>query len=296
MREGEISDLPAVLGPLKQLREVLSEGPIGEIWYRTTGPTSFRERVAVFVGIPLALLAVAALPQHIQDLWTLYLDSPTLWAAYLTNFVHRDFIHLGNNLLAYVFLMAVLLPLAIFAEWKRELYLATLFFIAIVPFVVSYYSVWVLRGTEVQTTVGFSGVIASFLGLLPILLFAFFQQAVSANIRLHYGLTLVALELAVIFYSWSGVSIPAIALGILGALGIGLVLWDTRGDWNPLLSSSVNLFLVLTTVLIFTSVSYSILVDVGPGVNVYGHLIGFVSGFMFPGILSLALDLREQLG
>jgi hypothetical protein len=45
---------------------------------------------------------------------------------------------------------------------------------------------------------------------------------------------------------------------------------------------------------VFTYVSYSILVNTGPGVNVYGHFIGFVSGFMFPGLLSLVLDLRER--
>lgn len=279
---------------LRQFTEELNDGPIGEIWFRTKSRTSCRERVAVFIVVPIILLAVAALPQNIQESWTLHLSSPSLGDAYLTNFVHGGFFHVGNNILAYSFLMAVLLPLAIFADWKRELYLTSVFFIAIVPFVVSYYSVWTLHGTGVERTVGFSGVVASFLGLLPILLFAFFKRAVSSNIRVHYGLALVALELAAIVFSWSGVSISVIALVILGVLGLGLVWWDTRGDWESLLSSNSNMFLVLITVLTFSFVSYSILVDVGPHVNVYGHFIGFVSGFLFPGLLSLALDLRER--
>lgn len=248
----------------------------------------------MFLVIPIVLLTVASLPQNIQESWTLYLSSPSLWDAYLSNFVHGSFHHVGNNLIAYVFLMAVLLPLAVFADWKRELHVTMLFFLIVVPFVVSYYSIWTLGGIGVETTVGFSGVVAVFLGLLPILLFAFFQRAVSSNIRVHYSLALVTLELAVIFYSWSGVSIPVIALVTLGALGLGLVWWDTRGDWTPLLSSKANVILVLTTVLTFSFVSYSILVDVGPSVNVYGHFIGFVSGFLFPAGLSLVLDLRER--
>lgn len=207
---------------LRQFEQELV-GPFGEIWHRTRSRTSCRERVAVFVAVPIVLLAVAALPQHIQESWTLYLGSSSLQAAYLTNFVHSSFLHLGNNLLAYVFLMAVLLPLAVFADRKRELYVTMLFFLTVVPFVVSYYSLLTLQGTGVQPTVGFSGVAAAFLGLLPILLFAFFRRAVSSNIRVHYGLTLVALELAVILYSWSGVSMSVVALVTLGSLGLGLL-------------------------------------------------------------------------
>ncbi|WP_138006498.1 hypothetical protein [Halalkalirubrum salinum] len=279
---------------LKQFREELTDGPLGEVWYRTKSRTSCRERIAVFVVVPVLLLIVAALPQPVKEAWTLHLGTPSLIEAYLTNFVHGGLIHLGNNLLSYVFLMAVLLPLAVFADWKRELYVTSFFFIAVVPFIVSYYSVWTLQGTGVETTVGFSGVVAAFLGLLPILLFAFFQRAVSSNIRLHHALALVALELAVIFFSWYGVSTSVIALSMLGTLGLGLVWWDTRGDWKPLVSSNANLLLVFTTILVFTYVSYSIHANTGPNVNVYGHFIGFVSGFMFPGFLSLVLDLRER--
>ena len=279
---------------LQQFREELINGPIGEIWYRTKSRTSYRERIAVFLAVPIVLLVVAALPQTIQEAWTLHLGAPTLLDAYLTNFVHGGLLHLIHNLLSYVFLMAVLLPVAVFADWKRELYLTSLFFVIVVPFVVSYYSVWILQGTGGETIVGFSGVISAFLGLLPVLLFAFFQRAVSSNIRLHHALTLVALELAIILFSWSGVSISMVGLGILGTLGLGFVWWDTRGEWGPLVSSPANLFLVFTTLLLFGYVSYGILVNTGPHVNVYGHFIGFVSGFMFPGILSLALDLRGR--
>lgn len=279
---------------LQQLRDELTNGPFSEVYYRTKIQTSCRERFAVFVVVPLALLLVAALPQTIREAWTLHLAAPSLLDAYLTNFVHGGVIHLSSNLVSYVFLMAVLLPLAIFADWKRELYITSFFFITVVPFIVSYYSIWTLHGTGTETTVGFSGVIAAFLGLLPILLFAFFQRAVSSNIRLHHALALVALELAVIFFAWSGITTTVIALGVLGTLGLALIWWDTRGDWGPLMSSTANLFLVFTTILVFTYVSYSILVNTGPSVNVYGHFIGFVSGFLFPGLLSLMLDLRER--
>lgn len=280
---------------LRPLTGELTDGPLGDLWYRTKSRTSCRERVAVFLAIPFVLLAVSALPQTIQKSWTFHLHSPSLVDAYSTNFVHGGFFHVGSNLLAYICLIAVLLPLAVFANWKRELYITSLFFLAVIPFVVSYYTMWTLHGTGVVTTVGFSGVIAAFLGLLPILLFAFLQRAVSSHIRVHHALALVAPELAVIFYSWSGPSVSVIALVILGLFGLGLVLWDTRSDWDPLLSSNANVLLVLGTLLTFVFVSYSILVNVGPSVNVYGHFIGFVSGFLFPGVLSLVLDLRERL-
>lgn len=279
---------------LNQIWREMWEGPLGAVWYRTKHRTSYREQIAVFGAIPFVLLLVATLPQPVKEAWTLHLGSPTLIEAYMTNFVHGGVVHLSSNLISYVFLMGVLLPLAVFADWKRELYITSIFFIAVVPLVVSYYSLWALQGTKVETVVGFSGVVATFLGLLPVLLFAFFQRAVSSNIRLHHALALVALELAVIFFSLSGPSGSVICLSILGTLGLGLVWWDTRGDWGALLSSNANLILVFTTILVFAWVSYSMLVNTGPGVNVYGHLIGFVSGFMFPGLLSLAFDLHER--
>ncbi|WP_248898219.1 hypothetical protein [Haloplanus halobius] len=279
----------------REVKQKLTEGPIGTIWSQTKRQTSSRERIAVFVAIPFVLVSISALPQHIQESWMLYVNSPTLEDAYLTNFVHGSVVHLGNNILAYIFLMSVLLPLAVFADWKQELYITMLFFLTAVPLVVSYYSVWTLQGTGVETTVGFSGVVAAFLGLHPIILFAFFKRAVSSNIRVHYGLALVAPELAVIFYSWSGISVSVIALSILSVLGLGLVLHESCGDWELLLSSRTNVLLVFTTIIVFSVVSYRILVGVGPNVNVYGHFIGFVSGFLFPGFLSLVSGLPEQM-
>jgi hypothetical protein len=287
---------PDEIGPmLRGVKQELCEGPIGEVWCRTKRRTSSQERIIVFVAIPFILVSIAAFPRHIRESWTLYINSPTLVDAYLTNFVHGSVVHLGNNLLAYLFLMTVLLPLAVFAEWKQELYITMLVFLTVVPLVVSYYSVWALRGTGLETTIGFSGVVAAFLGLHPVLLFAFFKQTVSSNIRIHYSLALVAPELAVIFYSWSGMSIWVISLALLGILGLGLVLSASRGNWGPLLSSQTNLLLALTTLFIFSVVSYRILVGVGPNVNVSGHFIGFVSGFICPGLLSLVPNLHERI-
>lgn len=280
---------------LRGAKRELCEGPIGKVWCRTKRRTSPRERLIVFVAIPFVLVSIAAFPRHIRESWILYVNSPTLADAYLTNFVHGSVAHLGKNLLAYLFLMAVLLPLAVFADWKQELYITMLVFLTVVPLVVSYYSVWTLRGTGLETTIGFSGIIAAFLGLHPLLLFVFFKRTVSSNIRVHYGLALIAPELAVVFYSWSGMSILVISLALLGILDLGLVLYRSRSDWEPLLSSQTNLLLAFTTIFVFSVVSYRILVGVGPNVNVYGHFIGFVSGFICPGLLSLVPNLDERI-
>lgn len=274
--------------------EGFKEGPLGEIWFRTANRTTRRERIAVLFGPPLLLLFVSLLPQSVQESWTLYLASPTLESVYLSNFVHTDGLHLLRNVIAYLFLVSVLLPLAVFADWKRELYVTSLFFFIAVPFVVSYYSIWMLRGTSAETLVGFSGINSAFLGLLPVLLFAFLQRCVSSNIQLHYGLAPVALELAVIMFAWSGITIPAVSLCVLGLAGVALVYGVTHGEWDGLLSSDANLLLVSVAVLAFAVLPFRILVDVGPGVNVYGHFIGFVVGFLFPGLLSLVLDFRRQ--
>lgn len=274
---------------------LVNGGPIVEIANQVSKKTTCVERVIAFAAIPITLLLISVLPPQMKSSMVLHLESPTIWQAYLTNFIHAGFHHLMNNVVSYLFIMMVLLPLSVLADWKRELLYASLFFLIGVPFLVSYYSISTLAETPVETVVGFSGVGAAFLGFIPVALFAYLHNEVSQTIRLNQSLCLVALELALVLYSWSSLSVSSVLLFVLGTLGVGLLYWQTRGEWSTVLEDNAKIFLVVVTVLVFFSVPFQILVDVDAGTNVYGHFIGFVAGFLFPALLSLTMELRAGL-
>lgn len=279
---------------LQKARDEIRNLPLLNVVRRTWTETSMLKFGLLFIALPALLAAIETLPQTVQDSLTLHIESPTLWGAYLSNFVHGGTSHLVANIANYVLLMAVLLSLAIYADWKRELYLTTIFFLTVLPLIVSAYSVWTLQGSGVVRTYGFSGIDAAFLGLLPVATFAFLRREVSSNIRLHHSLVLVAVEMALILFGWGGLSISVIGLSVLAILGTGLLYWDTRGEWGTLTDTPEYQTLLFIAIAFFLILPFQNLVNVETGTNVYGHLIGFVVGFLFPSVLSLVIDLRRQ--
>ena len=275
----------------RQLWAGATQGPLSDICQRTAAVTSRHERLALFGLVPGLLTAITLLPAVVTRSWILHVDAPSAQAVYLTNVVHSGWAHLAINVATYLVFISTLLAVAVYAEARRSLFAVTMVFVVVVPGIVSGYTLWLVSGSGVRTIMGFSGVNAALLGYIPVLLFRFFQNTVSAEIRPHHALGIVAVILAVIFSMWSGVRGSTILLGGLGVVGVCLTWWLGRGEWRTITTSAPRAMLVWSATIVFLGGSYGMFVNTGPSTNVYGHLGGFVAGVTMPTLKSLVFIL-----
>ena len=271
----------------RQLWAGATQGPLSDIYQHTATVTSRHERLALFGLVPGVLTAIALLPAGVTGSWILHVNAPSAQAVYLTNFVHSGWTHLAINAATYLIFMSTLLAVAVYAEIRHSLFAVTTVYIVVVPGIVSGYTLWLVSGSSVHTVVGFSGVNAALLGYIPVALFRLFQNTVSAEIRPHHALGVVAVVLAVIFSTWSGVRGSTILLGGLGVVGVCLTWWLGRGEWRTITTSAPHSMLVWSATIVFLGGSYGMFVNTSPSTNIYGHLSGFVAGVTMPTLKSL---------
>jgi membrane associated rhomboid family serine protease len=190
--------------------------------------------------------------------------------------------------------MSTLLAVGVYAETRRSLFAVTMVFVVVVPGIVSGYTLWLVSESGVNTVVGFSGVNAALLGYIPVLLFRFFHETVNAEIRPHHALAVVAVVLAVIFSTWSGVRGSTILLGGLGVVGVCLTWWLGRSEWRTITTSAPHSMLVWSATIVFLGGSYGMFVNTSPSTNIYGHLSGFVAGVAIPTLGSIVVNGYES--
>jgi len=271
----------------EQLWAGVSQGPLSVIFQRTAEITSRHERLALFGLVPGLLTVITLLPAGVTTSWILHVDAPSAQAVYLTNFVHSGWSHLAINIATYLVFVATLLTVAVYAEVHHTLFAVTTVFIVVVPGIVSGYTLWLVSGSGVMTVVGFSGVNAALLGYIPVVLFRFFHERVTPEIRAHHSLAVVAVVLAVVFSVWSGVRELTILLGSLGVVGLSLTWWLGRGEWRTITTSAPHVMLVWSATIVFLGGAHGMFVNTGPSTNVYGHLSGFVTGAAIPTLRSI---------
>lgn len=271
----------------EQLWAGVTQGPLSDIYQRTTAVTSRHERFALLGLVPSLLTAIALLPAGVTRSWILHVDAPSAQAVYLTNFVHSGWAHLTINVATYLVFISTLLAVAVYAEVRHSLFAVTAVFVVVVPGIVSGYTLWLVSGSGVNTVVGFSGVTAALLGYIPVVLFRFFHETVNAEIQPHHALAVVAVVLAVVFSVWSGVRGSTILLGSLGVVGVCLTWWLGHGEWGTITTSAQHVMLVWSATIVFLGGSHGIFVNTAHSTNVYGHLSGFVAGVAIPTLKSI---------
>jgi hypothetical protein len=236
------------------------------------------QRVLAFGLIPVILLIVGSLPLSQQSEWALQINNPTLAQLYLSNFVHSDIPHLSNNIVGFLLTMGILFPLATLT--KRQWVLATLSVLVLTvgPFVVSLYTVDVLAGTEAETVVGFSGVNSAFVGMLPLFIALFVNDKIR-TIGITIGATgLMGLELGVVLWiaglhRWS-----VFLLAIAGSVALILAVHGHSGEGY--VPRKYEIHQLVIAVILFIALPVTLIVNVDPGTNVYGHIIGLAGGFL----------------
>lgn len=245
--------------------------------------------IFLFFGlIPAILLFVSLLPESVQAAWTLEIEEPILIALFLTNFVHAGLYHLLGNIGSYLILMSVLFPLADLAGRKRMLFYSILASLAIIPFLVSLVSIKLLSEKPVQTVLGFSGVTAAFVGMLPLFLGYFLEERISGQMRPGiFSVGLTGTEFGVILLFVDFRTIVAYLMISFGLTLIGYVLYLTHG-WREIPPLDYS-GLVIITIIVYTAMPVMMVVYT-QSINVYGHLTGLISGYLLVILPRLVLD------
>lgn len=276
-----------------RLRTLLGVPVTALRWWRRTTTAPPAEQYLVLLALP-AMLSLSWLLGVGERLWfslaadSVAADGRTLLTAFTANYIHVSGRHLFDNLLNFWLTLFGLYPLVAIAGWERQFRRLTVSYLLVVPFVVAWVTLATLGQVTDQPSVGFSGVIAAFLGLVPVVLAAAGGELTDGRLDPAWSVVPFFASLAVVFAVpsvWYFPVQPVVALGCGGAglLAAGL-LWVAAppraiGDAVRPVSADHRLALLIgTTVFVFGVVGA--LVVVPPGTNVWGHLTGYVAGFL----------------
>jgi hypothetical protein len=133
-----------------------------------------RDLFLLVVVVPVVLSLLFLLPDSTKDQLILHKDSPQALTLYTSNFIHLDAAHLFGNVIFYIVLVIPVYILNLRAEQIRKFYLMMLLFFTLLPVLIL---VLDLRLLPTGTSLGFSGIVAAFLGFLPYSAFSYFKKS-----------------------------------------------------------------------------------------------------------------------
>ncbi|AUX09535.1 hypothetical protein AArcSl_1909 [Halalkaliarchaeum desulfuricum] len=252
------------------------------------------ELFAVYFAVPAVLVFIHLVPGTRSWSLSLAAESPfadvtTLWTAFASSYVHVDSAHLLNNVGVYWLTMAAIHPLAVAADWRRELAGAAAGYLLVVPILVSWVSINTLGEFSNYPSAGFSGLNSAFLGFLVVVWFVALASETDAERRIDPTWAVVPFSLALGFafvvprnagFLPPDPSVAALFFLVAAGGAAGLLRLD--GDPRGIALSAEREFMFVFGMSVTTAGVLGSLVIVAPGTNVYAHLTGFVVGFGVP--------------
>ena len=254
------------------------------------------EIAVYFVLVPAILIIIQYfVPYSVKnEYFILHLNNPTLLAMFLTNYVHTDDPwHLWGNIFTY---MLVILYIFKFATNKREVYIVSAIFFFILPFFVSYSSIVAFQEVPINS-LGFSGIIAAFIGFFPYVFYRYIKNAYSLkfNFSFPFSIAIISLMIAIVF------DYPSL---ILYTLVLLLSLLPFIYTYRKELSPALNIFqnklkelrksnmLYKLGIYCFYAVAFFLLFFSFEGLikpptkenfsNIIAHFVSYIFGFFFP--------------
>ena len=264
-------------------------------WWRRTTTAELVEQWLVLGGLPAVLVSLWVVPPTDGLGFSLAADSlfespRTLSTAFTANFVHASGRHLFDNLLNFWVTLFGIYPLVSIADWHREFRLSAGVYLLVGPFVIAWLTLQTLGVLTDQPSVGFSGIVAAFLGFLPVVLAAAASEVTDGEVDTEWAAVPFLLSLAVVLLTPSVSYFPirpmlAFALVVCG-LTISGVLWQVDPPrrlayYNGQLDPDVRLALLIGSTVFVFGIAGALLF-VRPGTNVWGHLAGYLVGFTVP--------------
>ncbi|WP_232745054.1 hypothetical protein [Halorubrum aethiopicum] len=264
--------------------------------------------------VPIALLAVFALPEATRRSLAFAYHDPTVLTAFSAHYVHLEAAHLLANVAAYGLLAGVGYLLAVASGQRRFFFTAFATFCLAFPFALSALNLAVPRRA---IGFGFSGVNMAFSGVLPLLLAAFVHANLSERgagppesraVPLSGSVPIRLLPATfLVVVGWIGVLALPVSTDPTGLVGPGVLLGGALLGARGILSTPLerrpslreglrrvidrrgygDLFAVGATL----AVAYPVVgFPTDPGVdggviNLYVHLLGFCLAFIGPYVL-----------
>ncbi|WP_254544819.1 hypothetical protein [Halomarina pelagica] len=255
---------------------------------------SFRELLGLFVVIPGILLAVEGAIQ--SDYWLLagvtrsdfystligqqLFSVDTIVEAYLSSVAHQNWAsHLKGNLIAYILCVSALYPMAVLSREKRRVGQVFALVLVTAPLFVSVMSILYPMGRQ---SIGFSGVLSAFYGMLPVVTVAAIDVRVDTDFDAFWSLivmfTVYTLLLVIVGSFVYAAGVFAIVAGLLVWFLVRVKLDGAMEVLRVATSPEYPMFIWAVTIAI-TGVG-AMFYQLAPGTNVVAHLAGYMFGFL----------------
>lgn len=221
---------------------------------------------------------------------------PIVLTAFTSVFVHLNIVHLLVNLVAYTIIIPVLFILSVANGNRRRFYTVFLTFLVVFPFVLSYLNLAIFRPS---VAFGFSGVVMSFVGYLPLALASYLDDVFGVGPANQIAPAVFLLSLICIsvlsvrsapVIDRSAVIITSLSLlsVVLSILLYVLTPYDQRGQFQSSLriifQAPGHLELILAAIVLLFAILFAAFppdLSLDDGVlNVYVHFLGYALGFL----------------
>lgn len=250
----------------------------------------------LLVSVPLALVAVFVSPTALRRSLVFEYTDPSLPAAFASAFVHFDRLHLFVNLTTYAVVVSVVFTLAVASDYRRQFYVVFFNFVLVLPVLLSYLNLSVLRSS---VGFGFSGVVMAFAGYLPLALAEYAEtqfdigpRTAVAPVLFFLSLGLIAVlsvqsvvaENATVFLGTSGLVAATLLSALLYAVSVSSQGPNLTQKLRAAAGETGRFELgVAALVLVFGLPFVAFPTDprlTDGAVNLYVHLLGYALGFL----------------
>ena len=251
-------------------------------------------------AVPLALVAVYALPETTRRALVFAYEEPTLLTAYVSHFVHLGPEHLLVNLASYLLLVPTAYALAALGGRRTRFQVGFVAVLVAVPFALSWLNLLFVRP---RVGFGFSGVAMGCLGLLALELFNYARTVASLPLSWGDAAGLFFVELALVSLAVVPRTPPTLAVAGVSAAIAAVYGWQLlrtidritdRADGarvsrlrEPGFTELGAVGVVLVVAFPFVAFPPAASGD-GAVLNLYTHLLGFclafVAGYVHPSV------------
>lgn len=222
--------------------------------------------------------------------------NPTVIGIIGSNLAHRSAAHIQSNIVGYWILGGASLLLMRESDSASVYRYAFIVYIVILPFFASWTILQIFSDRpEIILrfeSVGFSQTVGAVTGFLPIAIAYYYSEVIGDDYHLMTSLGLFALGFAVAFYSLGEVSSTVILLGGLGSMGLFYMIYQLVQSPETVADPRIP-FIVGSFVLYVYGLLLLFPPSAPPGI--YGHMAGFVWGYLLPVVGILGRVIYNQL-
>ena len=247
--------------------------------------------------IPAVLLLTYLLPENIQNYLTLHVSAPSLFSIFFSNYVHVDLLHFLGNLLSYLIVIFLLFNL----ETNKNIFYKSSFLIFIIlPFISSFLVIRYLP-SALPPSLGFSAIVAAFMGYLVYSAFAYIKKYYCPQTNIFLIYLILIINLMMVAYNLSTPDIFQIIIVlilvilfyfnriVIKEVGKQMVIkFKNRLTQNLIKSLVYNYLLFLASFYFIFFLPYLIPSKIILGksiINIFAHYIGYLFGLFVPIII-----------